>query len=100
MQHEGTQLYRVKAVADMFDVSVHTIYRAIKSGALDAYKIGSSLRIPAQAIQVFREDCAEAAYTAFVLGDESPAATDQAEDQAATVTPITARTSNGTEANV
>lgn len=79
MQHEGTRFFRVKAVAERYDVSVHTIYRAIKAGTLDAYKIGGAIRIPEQALTVFDEACAEAGYAAFVVGDESPEAADHAE---------------------
>ncbi|MGZ3140564.1 helix-turn-helix domain-containing protein [Lentzea chajnantorensis] len=79
MQHEGTRFYRVKAVAERYDVSVHTIYRAIRSGQLDAYKIGGAIRIPEQALQTFDAACADAGYDAFVVGDESPEAADHAE---------------------
>lgn len=76
MQVEGTHMYRVKAVAEMFDVSVSTIYRAIEAGQLDVLKIGAGkglIRITADAIQAFRNGCAEAAYQAYVLGGESVA---------------------------
>lgn len=69
MQVEATRLYRVKAVAEMFDVSVSTIYRAIESGKLAALKVtGSkergSLRISESAIRTYRQACAVAAVTA------------------------------------
>ncbi|NKE59400.1 helix-turn-helix domain-containing protein [Lentzea sp. PSKA42] len=86
MQNEGTRFFRVKAVAKRYDVSVHTIYRAIKSGALDAYKIGGAIRVPEQALRVFDEACAEAGYQAFVLGDEQPETTDH--DENATVAEV------------
>lgn len=79
MQHEGTRFYRVKAVAERYDVSVHTIYRAIKAGTLDAYKIGGAIRIPERALGLFDEECAEAGFQAFVLGDESPEVVDKAD---------------------
>jgi excisionase family DNA binding protein len=41
MQVEGTRLYRVRDVAEHFDVSVATIYRAIESGQLAALKLGT-----------------------------------------------------------
>lgn len=80
MQIEDTRMYRVKAVAEMFDVSVSTIYRAIESGQLDALKIGTgkgSLRIPESSISVFYETCAEAAYRSYVVGGESAESADQ-----------------------
>jgi excisionase family DNA binding protein len=60
-------MYRVKAVAEMFDVSVSTIYRAIEAGKLEALKIGAgagrgSVRIPDYALRIFEDACAEAAY--------------------------------------
>jgi excisionase family DNA binding protein len=64
MHEQGTRLYRVRAVAEMFDVSVSTIYRAIESGALVALKLGSSkgtLRVPASALPAFEQACSEAA---------------------------------------
>lgn len=83
MQNEGTRFYRVKAVAERYDVSVHTIYRAIKAGQLDAYKIGGAIRVPEQSLRVFDDACAEAGFQAFVLGDEQPEATDRAENTTA-----------------
>lgn len=64
MQFESTRMYRVKAVADALDVSVATIYRAVESGKLDAFKIGTgkgAIRIPGYAIPAYLEDCARAA---------------------------------------
>jgi excisionase family DNA binding protein len=61
MQAEDTRVYRVKAVAKMFDVSVATIYRAVESGQLDALRIGSAVRIPEQALNTYRAACAKAA---------------------------------------
>lgn len=64
MQVDRTRVYRVKAVADMLDVSPATIYRAIESGQLDAYKIGTgkgTLRIPGHALSTYLEECAQAA---------------------------------------
>jgi excisionase family DNA binding protein len=65
MQTQVTRMYRVRAVAEMFDVSVSTIYRAIESGRLEAFKIGAggrgSVRIPDYALRTFEEACLEAA---------------------------------------
>lgn len=61
MQVNGTRMLRVRAVADMFDVSVSTIYRAIEAGQLASLKIGSgkgAIRIPAQAVEAFAALCA------------------------------------------
>jgi len=81
MQVNGTRMLRVKAVAEMFDVSPQTIYRAIESGKLDALKLGSgrAVRIPEYALRAFINDCGEAAYRSFVVGDESAAAADRVE---------------------
>lgn len=77
MHNEGTQMYRVKAVAEMFDVSVSMIYRAIEGGQLAALKIGSgkgSLRISAAAVREFHRACAAAAHQAYVVDGESASA--------------------------
>jgi excisionase family DNA binding protein len=63
MQVNGTRMLRVRAVADMFDVSVSTIYRAIEAGQLASLKIGSgkgAIRIPAHAVEAFAALCAGA----------------------------------------
>ncbi|MBA2324884.1 MAG: helix-turn-helix domain-containing protein [Pseudonocardiales bacterium] len=72
-------MLRVKAVAEMFDVSPQTIYRAIESGKLDALKLGSgrAVRIPEHALRAFVEGCSEAAYRSFVVGGESVASANQ-----------------------
>lgn len=65
VQVDGGQVYlRVKAVADMLDVSVATIYRAIESGALPALKVGTgkgALRVPAAAVREYLQACELAA---------------------------------------
>ena len=53
MQVEGTPLYRARDVAAMVDVDVSTIYRAIRTGELNAYRVGKLLRIPASAIDAY-----------------------------------------------
>lgn len=78
-------MFRVKAVAEMFDVSPSTIYRAIDAGKLEAFKIGSgsargSVRIPEYALRTFEEACAEAAYRTREVDDVGV----NAEDWAAT----------------
>lgn len=48
-------MLRVKAVAEMYDVSPATIYRAIEAGHLTALKLGSerALRIPETALEAY-----------------------------------------------
>jgi excisionase family DNA binding protein len=70
MQVNGTRMFRVKAVAEMFDVSVSTIYRAIAAGQLFALKVGSgagAVRIPEYAITAFEELCADLAISGVVV---------------------------------
>ncbi len=57
MQVNGTRMLRVKAVAEMYDVSAATIYRAIEAGQLTALKlgIGRALRIPETALRAYEE---------------------------------------------
>jgi excisionase family DNA binding protein len=67
MQPQVTRMYRVKAVAEMFDVSVATVYRAIESGRLAALRIGAgkgAVRIPEGALKPFVEACVAAAQQA------------------------------------
>ncbi|MGH4020949.1 MAG: helix-turn-helix domain-containing protein [Pseudonocardiaceae bacterium] len=81
MQVEGTRVYRVKAVAEMLDVSAATIYRAVQAGELDAYKLGrgkgAALRIPADSLAIWLDGCGEAAYEAYVEGGADPATDDE-----------------------
>jgi excisionase family DNA binding protein len=67
MENRISRMYRVKAVAELLDVSVATIYRAIESGALRALKVGTgkgALRIPADAIEDYVNVCQQAALAA------------------------------------
>lgn len=79
MQTDRTRMLRVKTVAEMFDVSPQTIYRAIKSGRLDALKLGTgrAVRIPEYAVRAYMEECAEAAHLSYVVGNESVHADDK-----------------------
>jgi excisionase family DNA binding protein len=66
MQEQATpaRMLRVKTVAEMFDVSVSTIYRAIARGLLEAVRVGTgkgAIRIPESALAAFRQACAIAA---------------------------------------
>ncbi|WP_255410245.1 AlpA family transcriptional regulator [Amycolatopsis sp. CA-128772] len=66
MQVERTRLYRVRTVAEGFDVSVATIYRAVESGALRAIRLGTgkgAVRIPGAAIEDYLAACESAATT-------------------------------------
>lgn len=73
MQTQATRMYRVRAVAEMLDVSPATIYRAIDSGALKALKVGTgkgALRIPAEAVSDYVQHCqAAAASTVPAFGE-------------------------------
>ncbi len=60
MHDRTTRVYRVKAVAEMFDVSVATIYRAIETGQLNALKLGTgrgAIRVPQSALEAFARAC-------------------------------------------
>jgi excisionase family DNA binding protein len=75
MQVDSTRLYRVRDVAEHFDVSVATIYRAIESGHLKALKLGTgtgTFRVTGAAIRAYAEACVRAAYRSW-LPDEVPA---------------------------
>jgi excisionase family DNA binding protein len=61
MQEQGTRFYRVKAVAERYDVSPATIYRAIQAGDLEALKIGNTLRVPEWSLRIFESDAADKA---------------------------------------
>lgn len=56
MQHDGTPMYRVKAVARTLDVSVATVYRLAQSGQLHSVRVGigkGALRIPETSLNVY-----------------------------------------------
>lgn len=71
MHNEATRMFRVSAVAEMYDVSPNTIYRAIRAKQLEAFRIGTgkgAIRIPEQALHVFLKACAiDAADDAEIL---------------------------------
>ncbi len=80
MQVEGTRMYRVRDVAQHFDVSVATIYRAIESGQLDAVKLGTGkgmLRVTGAAMAAYAQANTQDATDSSVAGATSAAATDQ-----------------------
>ncbi|MGI9001436.1 MAG: helix-turn-helix domain-containing protein [Pseudonocardia sp.] len=68
---------RVQAVAELFEVSKATIYRAISSGRLDALRISGAVRVPSEALRAFVNECGEYAYRAYVVGGVSPETDDQ-----------------------
>ena len=70
MQVEGTPVYRAREVAMMVDVDVSTIYRAIRSGELNAYRVGKLLRIPASAIDAYLKRPAVAAASTTVTDQD------------------------------
>ena len=57
MHVDSTRLYRVKNVADLVDVSLSTVYRAIESGQLDALRIGTAVRVPGTALARWLDAC-------------------------------------------
>jgi excisionase family DNA binding protein len=74
MQVEATRLYRVRDVAEHFDVSVATIYRAIESGQLTALKLGTgtgTFRVTGAAVVVYTEACVRAACESWFPGGTS-----------------------------
>jgi excisionase family DNA binding protein len=74
MQVEATRLYRVRDVAEHFDVSVATIYRAIESGQLAALKLGTgtgTFRVSGAAVAAYAEACVQAAYQSWFPGGTS-----------------------------
>nr|WP_091449764.1 helix-turn-helix domain-containing protein [Actinokineospora iranica] len=78
-------MFRVKAVADMLDVSVNTIYRAVETGELNALKIGKALRIPGAALNAYLSQCAEPV-DAQVLSDQVASVADAGTAQDAAIT--------------
>jgi excisionase family DNA binding protein len=65
-------LYRVRDVAEHFDVSVATIYRAIESGQLAALKLGTgtgTFRVSGAAVAAYAEACVQAAHQSWFRGD-------------------------------
>ncbi|MEV6878644.1 helix-turn-helix domain-containing protein [Amycolatopsis sp. NPDC051128] len=79
MRVEDNAVFRVKAVAELLDVSRSTVYRAIESGELDVLKIGTgkgAIRIPGYCVNTWISTCSERGYTDFVAGGQSPEAAD------------------------
>lgn len=64
MHVERTRLYRVRAVAELLDVSIATVYRAVRSGSLGALRIGTgggAVRVPGSAVADYVDACERAA---------------------------------------
>lgn len=57
MRVDRTRLYRVRAVAEMVDVSLSTIYREIERGALDVVRVGTAVRVPGPALDRWLRAC-------------------------------------------
>lgn len=57
MQVDRQRLYRVRAVAELVDVSMSTVYRAIENGQLDVLRIGKALRVPGPALAQWLTSC-------------------------------------------
>ncbi|WP_368667367.1 helix-turn-helix domain-containing protein [Pseudonocardia sp. EV170527-09] len=76
MQVDRTRMYRVRAVAEMLDLSLSTVYRAIESGELDVLRFGTAVRVPGDALAAWLEARSEAAHAAFVRGGQSVADAD------------------------
>lgn len=78
-------MYRVRDVAEHFDVSVATIYRAIESGQLKALKLGTgtgTFRVSGAAVLGYAEACVRAAYKAwFLVGSSAEHADDHSARQ-------------------
>lgn len=56
MQVSGTRMYRVKAVAQLLDVHVSTVYRLAESGRLPSVRVGfgkGAMRIPAEGLNEY-----------------------------------------------
>ncbi len=64
MQVDRTRLYRVRAVAQLVDVSLSTVYRAIESGELGVLRIGKALRVPGTALARWLDSCGHVAAAA------------------------------------
>jgi excisionase family DNA binding protein len=86
MQVERTRLYRVRDVAEHFDVSVATIYRAIESGQLTALKLGTgtgTFRVTGAAVLAYAEACVRAAFESWFPDGDSAGHTGHADEQVA-----------------
>lgn len=49
------KIYTLKEVADILRVSIRTIYRMIKSGELDAFRVRDEYRIRKSTVEAFIE---------------------------------------------
>lgn len=72
MQVEGTRLYRVKDIAEMWSVSAATVYRLVESGQLPALRFGTgkgALRVPGAAVNAYVAAITTAPAADQVLGE-------------------------------
>ena len=54
--HHPERLDDVRRVAEYLKISIPTVYRLLRSGKLQAHKIGGQWRISSEAVQQFLED--------------------------------------------
>lgn len=64
--------FRVAEVAARFDVDETTIYRQIKAGRIKAIRIGSAVRVPAEALAEYEASIAAAVLSSAELTVETP----------------------------
>jgi excisionase family DNA binding protein len=55
MEYQKKEFYKAEELAKLLDVNVMTIYRYIKAGKLQAYKIGKEFRIDKKTFKEFLE---------------------------------------------
>ncbi|WP_246869070.1 helix-turn-helix domain-containing protein [Saccharopolyspora sp. ASAGF58] len=85
MQVNGTaaRMFRVKAVAQMLDVHVSTVYRLADSGRLHSVRVGfgkGGLRIPADSLNAYLKSLGMAPVeTPVTDGDSAAEATNDAQ---------------------
>ncbi|MDP8989487.1 MAG: helix-turn-helix domain-containing protein [Acidobacteriota bacterium] len=61
MEKPNKLLYRVSMAAEILDISRSQAYKLIENGTLRSVKIGTSIRIPAEAVQELARDGGQAA---------------------------------------
>lgn len=53
MKNESKHFYTAREIADTLKVNIMTIYRYIKAGKINAYKIGKEFRIEKEEFEIF-----------------------------------------------
>jgi excisionase family DNA binding protein len=72
MRADSSRLYRVKAIAELCEVSPNTVYRAIESGDLAAVKFGKgrgALRVSGEAVNAWLDSLTVPALTVTAATD-------------------------------